>query len=163
MPHSFRGKWNQGFAKPPRPGLQRSLVNGKWMAHASLVSTHVPNRQKAKRGTGTHYFYTLIFEKKLFHTSLSSFIDKEYFSQVLLQPLHTRQALELHQNGECSCLVAGTSYTDQLPASGKRLSRCTKEKFFFFKVSRQQTREYSFQSSKISTGLHPSSSRKDNS
>lgn len=132
MPHSFRGKWNQGFTKPPRPGLQRSLVNGKWMAHASLVSTHVPNMQKAKRGTGTHYFYTLIFEKKLFHTSLSSFIDKEYFSQVLLQPLHTRQALKLHQNGECSCLVAGTSYTDQLPTSGKRLSRCTKEKSFFF-------------------------------
>lgn len=105
----------------------------KWKMDGSCLTCSYTCSQQVKSQNRKSLF-SYIFEKRLLHPSVSSFIHKEYFSQVSLQPLHTRQALELQLNRECSCLVADTSYTDQLPTSGKRLSsqiRWGKAKQFF--------------------------------
>jgi len=74
------------------------METGWLMLHLHL---HMfPIGKKTKRGMGNHYFLKLIIKIMLLHTSLSSFLQKVYFSQGWLQPFHTREVLELHGNRE---------------------------------------------------------------
>lgn len=114
------------------PGLAhtevRQMEDGT--THASLASTHAPNRQKAKRGMESHFLLN-IWEK----TSPYKFIKfslQGNFSQGLWQTWHTRQVLELHGNGEFGAML-GLELHRPAPASTKGLNhqiRLGKEKQF---------------------------------